>query len=94
MTTKPSCQAGSTSGTTAPTRNRISWIVVAGAPIAMPPVVPPYETLTSSSRSVEWATVTFNTPRRTSPSRVWRQYGSPTAVFQASSNSCRAHSRP
>ena len=84
----------SASKATAPTRNRMSWIVVAGAPDRNAASSAGLRNAASSSRSVEWATVTFSTPRRTSPNRVWQQFGSPTAAFQASSNSCRARSRP
>ena len=85
---------GSTSSTIGPTRNRMSWIVVAGAPDRKAASKAGLRNAASSSKSVECATVTFSTPRRTSPSRVWRQHGSPTAAFQAFSNSCRARSRP
>ena len=52
----------------------MSWIVVAGAPDRNAASSAGLRNAASSSRSVEWATVTFSTPRRTSPSRVWRQY--------------------
>ena len=63
-------------------------------PAATRPAASGFWNAASSSSSVGWATVTFRTPRRTSPSRVWRHPGSPTAAFQASSSSFSARSRP
>src|SRR5208337_4340072 len=53
-----------------PTRNRISRIVVPGAPARRACNSAGLRNAASSSRSVGCATVTFKTPRRTSPTRV------------------------
>jgi hypothetical protein len=83
--------SGSSSG---PTRNRISWIVVPGAPTRRASNSAGLRNAASSSKSVGCATVMFKIPRRTSPTRVCWQCGSPTAVFQTSSSLLKARSRP
>ena len=77
-----------------PTRNRMSWIVVLDAPRRNADRSNGFWNEDNSSRTAGWDTVTFNTPRRTSPNCVCRHSGSPTAAFQASSSSWRARNRP
>ena len=57
-----------------PTRNRMSWIVSPECQTAAPPAAPACGTPPVLPDSVGWDTVTFNTPRRTSPSCVCRHW--------------------
>ena len=60
--------ARASGASTGPTRNRMSWIVVArGRRRAAPAAAPACGTRPAPPAASGWATVTFRTPRRTSP---------------------------